>query len=135
MQDLQIIALLVPEQKDLARERIGSQHLSNLCGQAIKAVAHADRTASQVNLGAGSNLDHDFAFNTVRTRCKARSLTKASTRSRVPSARSISIKPIRLSTSARTCAAGRGGSGGGGSAAPSSCIARERRCPIRRRSG
>ena len=35
---------------------IGSQHPGNLCGQAIKAVAHADWTASQVNLGAGSNL-------------------------------------------------------------------------------
>src|SRR5215217_4233718 len=109
MQDLQIVALLVTEHKDLARERVGIQHLGNLCDQTIKAVAHAHRTAGQVNLGARSNLDHDLAFKTVSTRCKARWLTKPSTRNRVPSARSISIRPTRLSTSARTSAAGRSG--------------------------
>ena len=87
----------------MARERVGIQHLRHLRRQAVEAIAHADRTAGQIHLGARRDLDHDAAFNTASTRRSARSLTKASTRSRVPSARSISITPGRSSM------AGRGG--------------------------
>ncbi len=45
--------------------------------------------------------DHDAVRNTVSTRRNARSLTNASTRSRVPSARSISITPGRSSIAGR----------------------------------
>src|SRR3954452_14806812 len=76
-------------------EWIGSQHLRDLRGQAVKPVAHADRPAGQIHLGPRRQLDHAVAFNTAKTRRSARSLTNASTRGRVPSGRSISIRPGR----------------------------------------
>src|ERR1700722_19601835 len=79
----------------MSREWIGSQHLLHLCSQAVKAVTHTDRAAGQIDLGARHHLDHGVAFNTASTRRSARSLTKASTRKRTPSAESISIAPGR----------------------------------------
>src|SRR5471030_952495 len=98
------------------------------CRQPVEPVAHADRAAGQIDFGAGGDLDHDVAFNTANTRRNARSLTKASTRSRVPSARSISITPGRSSIAGCRGAAPPDGAGETGageapaiSAGPSSC--------------
>src|SRR6185312_1730953 len=76
-------------------ERVGAQHLRDQGCQAIEAIAHADRPARQIHLGPRRQLDHAMAFSTAKTRRSARSLTNASTRSRVPSGRSISIRPAR----------------------------------------
>jgi hypothetical protein len=109
MQDFQVIGSLAAEQKHMTRKGVSLQHLNHLCRQPVKAIAHADRLTGQLDLGAGGDLDHDVAFNTESTRCSARSLTNASTRSRVPFARSISIRPGRPSISERVTAAGTGG--------------------------
>src|SRR5690349_12852651 len=85
----------------MPRERITIHHPLSLRRQAIEAIAHADRTTGQIDLGARGDLDHDVTFNTARTRRNARSLTKASTRRRTPSARSISITPGRSSRPGR----------------------------------
>src|SRR4051812_12514751 len=76
-------------------ERVGAQHLRDLRSQAVEAIAHADRPARQIHFGPRRQLDHAVAFSTAKTRRSARSLTNASTRSRVPSVRSISIRPGR----------------------------------------
>ena len=81
----------------MSRERVGIEDVSDLCRQSVKTVTHADRLACQINLGPWGKLDHAVAFSADSTRCSARSLTKASTRNRVPSTRSISIKPGRMS--------------------------------------
>src|SRR4051812_7942923 len=75
--------------------------MRHLGGQPVETETHAHRTAGQVDLGAGRDLDHEAAFSTARTRRSARSLTKASTRSRTPSIRSISITPGRSSIPGR----------------------------------
>src|SRR5215469_12341434 len=78
----------------MTRERVGVQHTRDLRGQSIEPVAHADRATRQIDLGASGNLDHvPAAFNAANTRRSARSLTKGSRRSRVPSTNSISITP------------------------------------------
>src|SRR3954471_16025094 len=76
-------------------ERVGAQHLRDLRSQAVEAIAHADRPARQIHFGPRRQLHHAVAFSTAKTRRSARSLTNASTRSRVPSGRSISIRPGR----------------------------------------
>src|SRR5690242_7541740 len=81
----------------MSGEWIRLQHVRDLRGQAVKPVAHANRTAGQIDLGAGRDLDHGAGFSAASTRRSARSLTKGSTRSRVPSTRSISITPGRSS--------------------------------------
>src|SRR3954447_20619272 len=85
----------------MTRERVGVQHMRYLGGQPIEPETHAHRSAGQIDLGAGRDLDHEAVFKTARTRRSARSLTKASTRSRTPFARSISIAPGRSSIPGR----------------------------------
>src|SRR5438270_7953434 len=82
-------------------ERVGAQHLRDLRSQAVEAIAHADRPARQIHFGPRRQLDHAVAFSTAKTRRSARSLTNASTRTRVPSGRSISIRPGRASIPGR----------------------------------
>src|SRR4051812_7961188 len=101
IQDLQVIRSFTAEEEQVARERITIHHPLGLRRQAIETIAHADRMTGQIDFGAGGDLDHDVTFNTARTRRKARSLTKASTRKRTPSARSISITPGRSSRPGR----------------------------------
>jgi hypothetical protein len=81
----------------MSRERVGIEDVSDLCRQSVKPVSHADRLAGQIDLGPWGKLDHVVAFSADSTRCSACSLTKASTRNRVPSNRSISIKLGRRS--------------------------------------
>jgi len=86
----------------MSREWVGVQHARNLRGQSVEPVAHADRAARQVDLGARRKLDHaPVAFKAANTRRSARSLTKPSTRSRVPSTNSISITPTRSAIAGR----------------------------------
>lgn len=84
------------------------QHLLHLRRQAIEAVTHAHRTKGQIDLRPRRNRNHAVALNADSTCRRARSFTKASTRSLVPSARSISIRPVRPSTLARARAVGLG---------------------------
>src|SRR3954471_2249021 len=74
--------------------------------QAIEAITHAHGTTGQINLRPRRDRNHDVALNADSTWRRARSLTKPSTRSLVPSARSISIRPDRRSTLARARAVG-----------------------------
>ena len=82
-------------------ERIASQHLRYTRRQAIKPEPHTDRLTGQIHLRAGDHRNHHSARNTDRTRRSARSLTKESTRRRVPPGRSISIIPGRSSIAGR----------------------------------
>jgi hypothetical protein len=85
---------------DLEAGRDVFQHITLILPDAaeiIEPIAHADRTARQVDAGAGGNLDHDRLRNTVNTRRSASSSTVVSTRNVVPPAMSISMMPDRSS--------------------------------------
>src|SRR3954453_13383940 len=108
MQDLQIVRPFAAEYENLPSERVSIQHLLHLRRQAIEAVTHAHRTTGQILLRPRRDRNHAVALNAESTWRRARSFTKPSTRSLVPSARSISIRPVRPSTLARTRAVGLG---------------------------
>src|SRR4051794_25058774 len=108
MQDLQIVRPFAAEYENVPSERVSIQHLLHLRRQAIEAVTHAHRTTGQIHLRPRRDRNHAVALNADSTWRRARSFTKPSTRSLVPSARSISIRPVRPSTLARPRAAGLG---------------------------
>src|SRR3954454_12187580 len=84
---LQIVTTFATEEEQVARVRVGLERVRHLRRQAVEAVAHADRPAGQVHLGAGRDLDHARPRSTFRTRSSARSFTNASTRTRKPPGR------------------------------------------------
>src|SRR5271155_6249615 len=65
---------------------------------ALHIIAHVRRPTGQVDPGAGRHRDHDCSFIAWSTRRSAPWLTKASTLTRAPPGRSISITPARSST-------------------------------------
>ena len=73
-----------------------------------KTLSLAATLVATVVLVRSKGLVHRAAFNAASTRRSARSLTKASTRSRVPSAKSISITPGRSSMTGRVVRRGPG---------------------------
>jgi hypothetical protein len=93
IQALEIIAAPAAEEEEMAAERISTDHLLRLGGQAIEPVAQIDRTAGEEHLGAGREADHAIAFTARNTRDSAFSLTKASTLTRAPFGSAISIDP------------------------------------------
>ena len=77
----------------------GAGDLLHLRRQPVETVAHVDRIAGQVHPRAARHVEHhDGLLSTDSTRRSAPWLTKASTRIRVPSTRSISITPARSSS-------------------------------------
>src|SRR3954452_15560037 len=108
VEDLQIVRSFAAEYENLPSERVSIQHLLHLRRQAIEAITHAHRTTGQINLRPRRDRNNAVALNAESTWRRARSFTKPSTRSLVPSARSISIRPVRPSTFARARAVGLG---------------------------
>src|SRR6185312_16051298 len=80
---------------DMAAERIGADDLLHLGSQAVEPGAQIDRLACEKHLRARRQTDHPSPRTAARTRRSAFSLTLLSTRTRIPSGRSISITPTR----------------------------------------
>jgi hypothetical protein len=95
VQALQVIAALAAKEEELTREGVGADHLLHLRGETIEAVPQIDRLTRQEHLRARSEADHTAPFIARKIRDSAFSFTKASTRTRIPFGRSISIRPDR----------------------------------------
>ena len=74
-----------------------SDHLLNLRGKAIEPGPQIDRTTREEHLRPGRQADHVAPFIARSTRESAFSFTKASTLTRAPFGRTISIPPTPLS--------------------------------------
>ena len=92
-QNLQHITTPAPEYEERSGIGIGSQHVLNLSGEAIQSLAHIARPRRQIDPYPCPGRHHDDAFRADSTRRSAGSLTPASTRTRTPPTRMISISP------------------------------------------
>ncbi|MGD0109889.1 MAG: hypothetical protein ABSC06_38590, partial [Rhodopila sp.] len=82
-------------------ERILSDHLLDLRRKAIEPGPQIDRLAGEEHLRPRRQADHVAPFIARSTRDSAFSLTKASTLTRAPFGKAISIPPVLLSPGSR----------------------------------
>src|SRR4051794_4547500 len=94
---LEIVPALAAENKQTAVERTGPDHLLDLRGQPVEPAAQINRTAGKEHLRPRRQADHAAPLIARSTRDKAFSLTNASTLTRLPSGKAISIAPARAS--------------------------------------
>ena len=91
--ECRLLASFAPEQKRVAAEWVGSNHLLRLRRETIEAAAQINRAAGKKHLRAWCQADHVVPFIARSTRDSACSLTKASTQTRAPFGNAISIPP------------------------------------------
>nr|CCD32264.1 Conserved hypothetical protein [Methylocystis sp. SC2] len=95
-QNLHIVAALAREHEGRARIRVSAQNLRDIGGKSIKAAPHIDRLARQIHLHARRELKHQRSPSADRTRRNASASTSASSDTRAPLGRLISIAPRRV---------------------------------------
>src|SRR3984885_3961308 len=92
-QNLHVVAALAAEYECRSRIGIGAQRLRHIRGQPVEAATHVHGLASQIDLHARRELEHQVTPSANRTRRSASASTSASSDTLAPFGRLISIAP------------------------------------------